>query len=527
MFEDEAARLYQIDDCLYRQDYAALERITFSELDNNLLSEQTLEAARALRLTPTVIYLATLAKENLPNSATFSRWLMVYQSISIGRATDDLIKKSSRHPLERVARLIIAENPSINLSEMRKLKADNEGWRQAIELAIDFGRYDAVENLVSELVRRKVPLSDWLSIAKTLLSRYKGVLINDRAGALGRSYVSIRRQIPSTSQSLIVVRSNLALFASRCFLEASNYQGAIDHALRVTTPDDKLMAAFDIAKAYCHMGCLDESVSSLDDLIGMIVDRGHFLGDEQSRQKQENSFDPEVAARALVDLQTVLADVGQKAFLVSGTLLGYAREGKLLAHDKDLDVGIIGWEDQFDVVNALLKSGKFSVDIRHVNGSKTYHLPVMHLATRVSIDVFIYHSEGGKYVTGVESKFGYLQNFAFSPFELMAVRFLGIDFYVPSDVERNLAENFGNWRISDPGYISHLESPSTVDVGGPVYQLVGRLRAFEALRDRKLEKLSRVIRLMSDHQSRPLGMSQKILDKLQEFLINQREEVVA
>ena len=62
------------------------------------------------------------------------------------------------------------------------------------------------------------------------------------------------------------------------------------------------------------------------------------------------------------------------------------------------------------------------------------------------------------------------------PVELKEVSFLGIDFYVPDDVEKNLAENFGNWRQSDPEYISHLQSPSTVDVGGLVYQIVGRLR---------------------------------------------------
>ena len=86
---------------------------------------------------------------------------------------------------------------------------------------------------------------------------------------------------------------------------------------------------------------------------------------------------------------------------------------------------------------------------------------------------------------------------------------------LPDDIERNLAENFGNWRQSDPDYISHLQSPSTVDVGGKVFQIVGRIRALEAINEGKLEKLSRVIQIMTEHQDRPGGMSAHTLELLQ------------
>jgi hypothetical protein len=143
---------------------------------------------------------------------------------------------------------------------------------------------------------------------------------------------------------------------------------------------------------------------------------------------------------------------------------------------------------------------------------------VSHLSSGVSIDIFIYHPEDGMWVTGVESYFGYLQKFAFTPFGLRAVKFLDIDFYVPDDVEKNLAENFGNWRESDPEYISHLQSPSTVDVGGPVYQIVGRLRALEAIRAKKYEKLNRAIQLMERHQDRPGGMRAPTRERLRGVL---------
>jgi hypothetical protein len=219
--------------------------------------------------------------------------------------------------------------------------------------------------------------------------------------------------------------------------------------------------------------------------------------------------------------------VGQRAFLVSGTLLGYAREGQLLAHDKDIDVGVIGWEDQFAVAQAVLSSGHFGIDSRRLRGQRTHHIPIRHIETHTSIDIFIYHQDGGKLVTGVESYFGYLQKFAFTPFELRQVSFLGIDFFVPDDVEKNLAENFGDWRQSDPDYISHLQSPSTVDVGGKVFQMVGRIRALEAVRAGKYHKLGRVIEIMTRHREREGGMSAATLAILQQVLDSQTVEEVA
>ena len=234
------------------------------------------------------------------------------------------------------------------------------------------------------------------------------------------------------------------------------------------------------------------------------------------------------AARALVDLQKALSKVGQRAFLVSGTLLGFAREGKILEHDKDLDVGIIGVEHQFDVAQSLLQSGMFRIKMGNVREyNKTYHLKVDHLDARVSIDIFIYHPEGGQLVTGVQSDFGYLQKFAFTPFELETVSFMGIDFLVPKDTDLKLTENFGEWRHSDPDYISHLQSPSTVDVGGMVFQVVGRLRALEAIRDKKPERLARVIDIMTLHQQREGGMSEATISTLRAELERLRSSPVA
>ncbi|PLX88640.1 MAG: hypothetical protein C0618_03775, partial [Desulfuromonas sp.] len=96
------------------------------------------------------------------------------------------------------------------------------------------------------------------------------------------------------------------------------------------------------------------------------------------------------AEAALIALRRVLLDAGIQMFLVSGTLLGCVREGRLLGHDKDIDVGI--WEDvpQDLLLSSLRTSGLFYIQasrspeiirIKHVNG--------------VAIDVFYHYREEG------------------------------------------------------------------------------------------------------------------------------------
>jgi hypothetical protein len=136
----------------------------------------------------------------------------------------------------------------------------------------------------------------------------------------------------------------------------------------------------------------------------------------------------------------------------------------------------------------------------------------------------IYHPQGEHLVTGVDFFFGYRQTFAFTPFALKDVDFLGVSMKIPVDAELNLTENYGQWRLPDPYYLSHLESPSTMNKGGLPYMLTARLSALSALstmnaqsgekQAKSFKKLSKVLTLMREHQHRPGSMSQHLLDKL-------------
>lgn len=528
MSETNYSHLPLIEQLLHTQSYDALEAVTLQELQKSqLLSAHSLDAARMQRLPATVIYLASLAIENEIDIGANTIWLAVYQSIGRRAETPAFQQLSRRSALQAAASSLIHQC-ELDKKALMQCHGELDEWLAAAELLVDYARLDQLKVLIAELARRKADVESWLYLVRTLFLRQAFVKNVDPADLLAESYLSIRDNLRESNPVIANVRSSLALYASHAYAISGKHEKTILWAQQATSSQDKVPASINMARAHCFEGRFPETLQWLDDLLGQLVkpEVRQSHKEEQKHPDQKPQFDVMEASQALLDLREVLLPLGVKPFLVSGTLLGYAREGQLLAHDKDIDVGIIGWEDQFDVVNALLQSGLFGVDFTHVKGRRAYHLVTQHLRSGVMIDIFIYREENGSLVTGVESYFGYLQKFAFTPFDVKAVKFLGVDFFVPSDVEKNLEENFGNWRQSDPGYISHLESPSTMDVGGDVYQVVGRLRALEAIQKGNLEKLERVIHLMNDQKHQPLGMSEATLAQLRSIQAQEQQEVL-
>jgi hypothetical protein len=531
MLQDEFPRLLVIDSLLHNQQHDELEYLTEDQARHGLISLHSLNAARCLRAPATVLYLASLCAENLEEPSTAQRWLTVYQSIGQRQPTEGFEAACGKSPLAVVAKVAMGVL-SVDMMHLEKFSTRNMAdWHEAVECAADFQQYEALHAMVKALVQRKIDTLAWLNFTRVLFSRQDSARQCTQMESLGKSYLAICNSLSGQVPSVARIRSTLALYACRALALAGCHEQVLATAKQATWQEDAYFSAFESARALCRMKRMPESIEQLDKLVVVMSqhhrNKGFPLEKSVSTADAPPAFDVEQASAALIDLQNLLQSMGQQAFLVSGTLLGFAREGKLLAHDKDIDVGIVGWEDQFDVAQALFESGRFNINLDKLQGARSYHIPIKHLASGVHIDIFIYHPEDGKWVTGVESDFGYLQKFSFTPFGVKTVKFLGIDYFVPDDAEKNLEENFGNWRHSDPCYISHLESPSTVDVGGLEYQIVARLRALEAMAAGNGDKISRVISLMERLSAHAHSMKGLPLKALKSYLVVLDEQKVA
>ncbi len=149
-----------------------------------------------------------------------------------------------------------------------------------------------------------------------------------------------------------------------------------------------------------------------------------------------------------------LREAGIEAFLAYGTLLGAVREGKLLGHDSDADLGYVSHlshpvdviRESFRIQRALIALGyritrysalAFKVDVEEGDGVVR------------GLDVF-----GGFLMDGHLHLMGEIRE----PFEeewifpLGATTLEGRTFPAPADPDRLLTATYGNWRVPDPAF---------------------------------------------------------------------------
>jgi|GEM_PF-6786647 len=233
----------------------------------------------------------------------------------------------------------------------------------------------------------------------------------------------------------------------------------------------------------------------------------------------KSTFNRDVAEQSLCAVNEVLRDAGVNGFIISGTLLGCIRDGRIFEHDKDFDIGVIGWESQFDVASALLKSGRFMFRPRDLRGHRLFLLPVIDLKTGYNFDIFFFHDKGDYYIHGIDNRLGYTINFKFSKFDLIEHNFLGDTFLIPDQYDKMLSENYGNdWRTPDPNYFVIIESPALLESSGPLFSFCIRHEMIMLLEHgaspEKARELLRRVKMTAQPEDLPS-------ERIQQFFIQQ------
>ncbi|WP_303817331.1 hypothetical protein [Actinobacillus minor] len=166
--------------------------------------------------------------------------------------------------------------------------------------------------------------------------------------------------------------------------------------------------------------------------------------------KAPSSFTDKLAEKALEDLKKTLDKHQIPFFLISGTLLGCIREGKLLGHDKDIDVGVWDEYNYEELEHYLSTSGYF-----YIVPTRTKHLITLRHVNGIVIDVFIHYREPNDYWhAGVKIKWHNL------PFNLTTTAFLGGHYLIPENYDLYLTENYGDWRTPKTQFDSAFDTPN-------------------------------------------------------------------
>jgi tetratricopeptide (TPR) repeat protein len=522
--------LASINAALMKGDQSALEDAFVGVNLEQILSQDTIAVTRALGKKPITLLLCTLAVQNEVETARAQHWLACYQSILREKLEKPLEALSRQNVLRFAVECLLSRQPlTPAMLSGKKIKGTPQAWQDALELLLDHKDWTSALELLRHLGKQPTETHIWLQLARSL-SRRHPLYVEESGQAqvdvdyqvLARLYglcadAAQRAKVPNVYKALVQLAASA--------LETDGDLGRAIEQLQVLDPQEKTLALqLDLARCYCKQGKAEASIDRLDRAIEILVSSQNasetlstdaLEGTRPDGAKAEKSFDVQKASRALSDLSRMANDKGTPVFLVSGTLLGYVREGQLLAHDKDIDVGIVGWENQYKLCMALQETGLFTVSTQHLKGKDTFYIPIKHNDTGMWIDVFVYHPQGSHWVTGVDFFFGYRQTFAFTPFELQEIEFLGVKMQAPANAELNLTENYGNWRVPDASYLSHLESPSTMDKGNLAYMISARMLMLSALLKKQNLKIEKVLSLMRVYQQMPGAMPEDLMAKIE------------
>lgn len=158
----------------------------------------------------------------------------------------------------------------------------------------------------------------------------------------------------------------------------------------------------------------------------------------------------DAAAACLSDLKHEFDKEGIPFFLISGTFLGAFRDSSILAHDKDIDVGIDESVSLERVRNLFASSTRFA--LREIPSKRTVFL---RHANGVNVDVFSHYMEDGKYWhEGTKVRWWN------SPFDTANIHFLDGTYKVPANAERYLTENYGEWKTPVREFETFVDTPN-------------------------------------------------------------------
>jgi hypothetical protein len=220
----------------------------------------------------------------------------------------------------------------------------------------------------------------------------------------------------------------------------------------------------------------------------------------EGRMHRRGKIDVEFAVH-LLDLVMAEADrLKVKPFLVSGTLLGFRRQGGPLPHDYDLDLGMMHDDKNYlKLLSAIQKIHCFS-HIREVRLSKIEQIlnpwlalhaqqPLIYKAyfkqpdqdKKLGIDFFIHVPIAG-FVSHATVRTVWINK----PFEIVRKSFGDRTYWVPYDVDLYLRENYGNFEVPQHYFENGTDCPNGMNVVGfrTAYWQAGRYAFFHASGDK-------------------------------------------
>jgi hypothetical protein len=482
-----------------------------------LLDPSFLTLARQHSAHQVVILIATLGQANRPESANYDRLLAAFQlltkQISLDKAAQ-ICAQSSQSTAAFYTELLKASSDPSYVATFDRVPAATVDLEFAVALLVDCERSDMALELMKCWQKADLTEIPWLKTCKAIATRTKEVTLRPEAHRLAKS---IEKLIGLAPGSQAKVRKEMKIQWATMALKSQDPVLSLKAAQAAFEEDVSMSQRLNLVKALILSKAFDEATQQLEKMLELALKESDNTNHVNNKPK--GIFNIQAAEQTLLTVNHLLKNKGLKPFIMSGTLLGYQRNQALMPHDKDIDIGIIGWENQFTIAQALLEAGFFKFDLSQLTGHNRYLISAYDMRNGMAIDFFLFHDHDDHFLHGIDFDIAITQNFRFSRFDLKEVDFLGDRFFTPSNIEENLSENYGDWKTPVTSYVVTVESPALCPfVEGK--NLLAYLEILKTINKRlNPDRVKRIINHLKNQKDS--GVPENLMTKLEDWCNNQ------
>ncbi len=201
-------------------------------------------------------------------------------------------------------------------------------------------------------------------------------------------------------------------------------------------------------------------------------------------------MDLDAARTALFAARSMLMAAGLPFFLCNGTFLGIVRNGDLLPHDKDLDIGL-PWEvDRQHLLAVLGDGGEFQLaDSASLSeDGRPLYISLRHRDTNITLDLFFHRPDGNHFLCGFKQGSRLITSRP-RQFEIGTLTWQGVEWPVPTPAAQYLTDFYGEeWTVPDPYFDTVLSSRCQTPESRDGRLAFGYLRLFKRLQNREWDK---------------------------------------
>jgi hypothetical protein len=281
-------------------------------------------------------------------------------------------------------------------------------------------------------------------------------------------------------------------------LYAVSYKISISHLFRVNAAEVKN-----------NLDYLSKRVKSNDELFilatsyylaGYLNDSFHYFNKVfETIEIKENSlvkkdyFNVNDCYESMIDIVEILRKNNKMPFIAFGTLLGLIREGKILDHDKDADLGLFvtGYDEVYEIVSLLCKIEHFTAPgiIKNTKENNSFNIAIYDHRKGVAVDLFFFYktSDNKKIYSGIGSKGANLL-WEFNEFHLVEKEINNYKFLVPENFQFHLTELYNDWSKTVEVWDSLLNCPNIPQSSVNAVYFFGLQRMYKSITEGKILK---------------------------------------